>query len=90
MAFMPPSKRPSKDAFTVTEVGALIESLRHEIRLVAEGLVDLRTKVDNLSKDVGNLRKDADLILVEIRAIRSEMKTFDARLKVVEEKLGIP
>jgi len=43
---MPARQRPQRETFTATEVGALIESLRKEIRIVADGFADVRKELD--------------------------------------------
>ena len=86
---MPARKRSPKDGFTATEVGTLIESLRNEIRLVVEGLADIRREVDGLKAWREVMTEDIALIKTELRAIRTDLTAFDTRLKIVEEKLGI-
>ena len=52
--------------FTPSQVGALFESLRGEIRLVAEGHGDLKKDMSDLKKDVGDLKKDVTVIRITL------------------------
>ena len=95
---MSPRKRSprDKDTFTAREVGALLESLRHQIKLIAEGVADLRKEVDGFKSwrtTIDTWRTGVDdafnFIKKEIQLMRTDLKAFDERLKLVEAKVGL-
>ena len=78
-------KQVQKDTYTVTEVGTLIEALRTDIRLIAEEVVSIRREVDGSKAwraTADHKFLQIDLILTELRALRTD-------LKAVESKVGL-
>jgi len=78
-----------KEPFTAREVGALVESLHHDIRLIAEGVVDIRKEVDGLKGWRANVTDDLTMLKTGLRTIQANMKSFDERLRAVEAKVGL-
>jgi len=96
-------RAPKSSSFSPTEVGVLIESLRDELRVVADGVADVHKEVNGLKAWRAGVteelalnsvwRNDAkdtlDAMREELRAIKVDRKTFDGRLKIVEAKVGL-
>ena len=68
-------KKPANtnDVFTGTQVGALIEGFRNDIKVVAEGLTSLTKKVDMMYEEL--LQRGEDL-----RGIKADLKIVKADL----------
>ncbi len=69
-------KRDSK-SFTAGEVATLIEAQNNEIRILAEGIADMRSKVNKIDDTVIPLltqhSEGIAIIKVEMRAVRTEL-----------------
>ena len=72
--------------FSATEVGTLIESLRSEFRVVAEGVLALRKDVDDLKSRVSALEVDMRLLK---DVIRVAIPSMNVRLSNLEAKVGV-
>ena len=72
--------------FSPTEVGTLVESLRTDIRSVAEGVTLLRKDVDELKSRVSSLE-------VEVRSMKDVLRvaipSINVRLANLEAKVGV-
>lgn len=73
--------RDSDKTFTGTEVGALIESLRGDIALLAEGQIGIREDVAVLKRDVSSI--NLRLTTVE-DAVRISLPDLYARVKALQ------
>ena len=81
------SKLPSmKDAYTPTEVGALIESLRSDFRLVSEGLLALRKDMDDVKERLSKLETRVQRLE---DAVRVSLPSITVRLTNLEAKVGV-
>ena len=76
---------PEDKVFTGTQVGAVLESIRRELSLLAEGQTALRTDVDQLKKDVGELKDDMRVVK---DVIRIAIPSINAPLSALEAKAG--
>ena len=76
--------RKEDKPFSGTEVGALIESLRNDIALVAEGQGAMREDIAVLKSDVKELKADMrvvkDILRVEIPKNNSRLSTLEAKV----------
>ena len=68
--------------FTGTQVGAVLESLRHEISLIAEGQSAFREDVNTLKEDVRELKMD-------MRTVKDVLRINIPRLDRLETKIGL-
>ena len=91
---MKPNK-PAKDKYTVTEVGTLIESLRSEFRMVAEGHVGLDQRMERLEIEVhGNSRRLDHLELGfnvldgKVSRLEDAVSLLSKGLKEVRQEVG--
>ena len=77
------SMRNEDEPFTSTEVGALIESFRNDVSIIAERLIRVEEKVDVLQVDVNELKTDMrtvrDVLRIEIPSIHSRLTSLEAR-----------
>ena len=71
-----------KEHFTTREVGALIESLRSEFRVVAEAVSSLLPLINRMEKVEERLTSVEDVMRIAFPAI-------NARFTRIEMKLGI-
>ena len=75
---------PKKD-FSPTEVGSLVESFRHEIRLIAE-------KVDAVQEDVISLKNDMAEVKTDLAAVKDAIRitvpSHEKRIGKLESKVG--
>ncbi len=91
---MSPRRSTKKDSFTTTEVGALLESLRHDIGLIADGVADIRKEVAGfkawrakVDEDLALIKPALRTIEADLKAIKADLKAFDERLKASRDKL---
>jgi predicted nucleic acid-binding Zn-ribbon protein len=73
-----------EDKFSSTEVGALIESLRSEIRPVLEAIPGIQNKLDSIFEQVG---KNTEKLGVLETVIKSHTEKIDLNQKLIERVL---
>ena len=84
-------KRTKKeDKFTGTEVGALIESLRAEIKPILEAIPGMKTKLDNIFEQVGKntekIEQNRQLITRVLEELKSKVDRKD--FEILEKKVA--
>ena len=70
----------------------LVEALRKDLRVIDEGVANLnrwRIEMDRWRMRVDQKLAVLDLVLIEIKSLRTDLNVFDRRLKVVEETIGV-
>ena len=78
-----------KEHFTAREVGALIESLRSEFRVVAEAVSSLLPLIDRMEKVENRLARVEERLTSVEDVIRIAFPAINARFTRIEMKLGI-
>lgn len=78
-----------KDTFTAREVGALIESLRSEFRVIGEAVVSLLPLKEQMGKVEASLTRVEDRLTSVEDVIRIAFPIINNRFSRIELKLGI-
>ncbi len=78
--------RHSKDSFSPTEVGTLVEGFRHDVGIIAEKVDRLSNKVDKLDNRFSSV--EARLTSVE-DAVRIALPNLSRRVEKLEIKVGV-
>ena len=65
----------------------LLEALRSEFRIFGESLLALREKVNSIFEMTGKNTEDISDIKTDIHVIKSDIKTFNKRISLIEEHL---
>ena len=82
------SKKDS--GFTNTQVGALIESFRGEIRIVAEGQVGLRKDADDTRITLGRTLERITMVELRMTSLDSRMGSLeDSNAKILADTTEI-
>ena len=87
-------KRTKKNGkFTVTEVGALIEAMRSDLKPILEDITGIKTKLDSVFEQVGKNTEDIQLIKHILSNHSEEIKSIKGTLKehsgILEEHGGL-
>ena len=77
------------DQFSARDVGALIESLRSEFRVIAEAVVSLLPLKDRMEKVENRLSRVEDRLTNVEDVIRAAFPAINQRFTRIEAKLGI-
>jgi len=85
-------KKPTKkdDKFSPTEVGALIEALRSEIKPVLEAIPDMQKKLDSIFEQVGKNTEKLVVLEIAVKRILEELKSKLNRsdFEILEKKVA--
>ncbi|OGX36493.1 MAG: hypothetical protein A3C36_01335 [Omnitrophica WOR_2 bacterium RIFCSPHIGHO2_02_FULL_52_10] len=81
------SPKKKSGNFTPSQVGALFESLKSDIRLLAEGLSDLRGKFDMMFAELGRQREEFFLMKADMNIIKSDMSSMKTDMSAVKDLL---
>ena len=72
------------DVFTGTQVGVMIESLRSEVKVIAEGQIALRKDVTDIKGTLGRTLERVTMIEVTSRKILGTLEVHDGRFSRLE------
>ena len=84
-------KRMKKeDKFSSTEVGALIESLKSEIKPVLEAIPDMQNKLDSIFEQVGKNTEKLGILEIAVKRVLEELKSKINRndFEILEKKVA--
>lgn len=80
--------KPTKDSYTATEVGTLIESFRSEFRTFGESLSDVRERVvrlEELFPRIESIERDVGAIKIILRPFASQLSDHERRIVSLEK-----
>lgn len=85
-----------KNEFSATEVMALFESLRSDIRVVAESFTGLRSKIDALFEMVARNSEDIEMIKLHLQIVQRDIAQINTRdpeekheVEMIQKRLGL-
>ena len=79
--------KTSKDEFTVTEVGTILESIHKEIKTIGEGHSDLDRRLEKVEIEVHELVEKFPIIEISNRVLHDKASRFEMALSKFNKDL---
>ena len=80
----PEKGKSDKEGFTSNEVGALIESFRNDIRVIAEDQASMKDDLSALKNDMREVKEDLAMVK---DAVKNSLSALDVRVTGPEAKV---
>ncbi len=77
----------SESMMSVTQVGVLIERFESNLKVVADGIIGLRDRVDGLERKVDDVRANQAMTLQKITMLEIHARKTDQRLDRIDARL---
>ena len=85
------TSKKTRDTFSGTEVGTLIEDFTSQVKLVAEGVSGLNDRFDGLEAKMDNLEVKVDRIEADVEVIKMDIEIIkhDLKNKVSRDEFAV-
>ena len=81
-------KQSTKDMFTGTQVGALLEDVDHKLEFIGEKVLSMETKMDTMEGKMDTMEGRMDRMEIKMDVMETKLDVMETKLDATFEAVG--